>query len=135
MDFARRVEKMAGGRDPPWFQHERPSLCQYTREVWPDIARDYILLGINGETPSSLGTEPQFNYTYVNYMGHSTYKGFPGTDRESPALVSEAMAELKGVYPISHYFVGGHSQGGFLTYSLLMNFPETMAGAFPISSL
>ncbi len=101
--------------------------------AWPDIARDYILLGINGETPSSLGDEPQFNYTYVNYVGRSTYKGFPGTDRESPALVSEAMAELKGVYPISHYFVGGHSQGGYLTYSLLMNFPESMAGAFPIS--
>ena len=80
-----------------------------------------------------MGDEPQFNYTYVNYVGRSTYKGFPGTDRESPALVSEAMAELKGVYPISHYFVGGHSQGGYLTYSLLMNFPESMAGAFPIS--
>jgi predicted esterase len=60
-------------------------------------------------------------------------EGFPGTDRESLALVSEAMTELKEVYPISHSFVGGHSQGGFLTYSLLMNFPETMAGAFPIS--
>ena len=101
--------------------------------AWPDIARDYILLGINGETPSNLGDEPRFNYTYVNYVGRSTFKGYPGTDRESPALVSEAMAELKGVYPISHYFVGGHSQGGFLTYSLLMNFPESMAGAFPIS--
>ncbi len=101
--------------------------------AWPDIARDYILLGINGETPSSLGDEPQFNYTYVNYVGRSTYKGFPGTDRESPALVSEAMAQLKGVYPISRYFVGGHSQGGYLTYSLLMNSPESMAGAFPIS--
>jgi predicted esterase len=101
--------------------------------AWPDIARDSILLGINGETPSSLGDEPQFNYTYVNYVGRSTYKGFPGTDRESPVLVSEAMAELRGVYPISHYFVGGHSQGGFLTYSLLMNFPESIAGAFPIS--
>jgi predicted esterase len=101
--------------------------------AWPDIARDYILLGINGETPSSLGDEPQFNYTYVNYVGRSTYQGFPGTDRESPALVSEAMAELKGVYPISDYFVGGHSQGGFLTYSLLMNFPDSIAGAFPIS--
>jgi len=101
--------------------------------TWPDIARDYILLGINGERASSLGDEPQFNYTYVNYMGRSTYKGFPNTDRESPALVSEAMAELKGVYPISQYFVGGHSQGGYLTYSLLMNFPESIAGAFPIS--
>ena len=101
--------------------------------AWPDIARDYILLGINGETPSNLADEPRFNYTYVNYVGRSTFKGFPGTDRESPALVSEAMAELKEIYPISHYFVGGHSQGGFLTYSLLMNFPESLAGAFPIS--
>jgi pimeloyl-ACP methyl ester carboxylesterase len=30
--------------------------------------------------------------------------------------------------------VGGHSQGGFLTYSLLMNTPELIAGAFPISA-
>jgi predicted esterase len=102
--------------------------------AWPDIARDYILLGVNGEMPSNLGDEPRFNYTYVNYVGRSTYKGFPGTDRESPALVNEAMAELKGVYPISRYFVGGHSQGGFLTYSLLMNFPESIAGAFPVSA-
>ncbi len=101
--------------------------------VWPEIARDFILLGINGETPSNVGDDPRFNYSYVNYVGRSTYKGFPGTDRESPALVSEAMAELKEVYPISHFLVGGHSQGGFLTYSLLMNFPESMAGAFPIS--
>jgi predicted esterase len=101
--------------------------------AWPDIARDFILLGINGETPSNISDDPRFNYSYVNYVGRSTFKGFPGTDRESPALVSEAMAELREVYPISHYLVGGHSQGGFLTYSLLMNFPESMAGAFPIS--
>jgi predicted esterase len=101
--------------------------------IWPEIARDFILLGINGETPSNIGDDPRFNYTYVNYVGRSTYKGHPGTDRESPALVSEAMAELKEIYPISHFLVGGHSQGGFLTYSLLMNFPESMAGAFPIS--
>ncbi len=101
--------------------------------AWPDIAHDFILLGINGETPSKLGDDPQFNYSYVNYVGRSTYKGFPGTDRESPVLVSEAMTELKKSYPILHYLVGGHSQGGFLTYSLLMNFPESIAGAFPIS--
>jgi predicted esterase len=101
--------------------------------AWPDVARDFILLGINGEMPSNIGDDPRFNYSYVNYVGHSTYKGFPGTDRESPALVSEAIAELKEVYPISYFLVGGHSQGGFLTYSLLMNFPELIAGAFPIS--
>jgi predicted esterase len=101
--------------------------------AWPDIAKEYILLGINGEMPSDTGDDPRFNFSYVNYVGKSTYKGFPGTDRESPALVHEAMAELKEVYPIARYFVGGHSQGGFLTYSLLMNFPEAIAGAFPIS--
>ena len=103
--------------------------------AWPDIARDYIILGINGETPSILAADrPTFNYTYVNYVGRSTFRGFPGTDRESPALVREAMDDLKRVYPVKHYFVGGHSQGGFLTYSLLMNSPEAVAGAFPISA-
>ena len=37
--------------------------------AWPDIARDFIILGINGETPSDLGDDPRFNYTYVNYVG------------------------------------------------------------------
>jgi predicted esterase len=103
--------------------------------AWPDIARDYLILGINGETCSNLATDrPTFNYSYVNYVGRSKFGGFPGTDRESPALVREALDELKKVYPITHYFVGGHSQGGFLTYSLLMNSPEAIAGAYPISS-
>ncbi len=103
--------------------------------AWPDLAHDYILLGINGEMPSNLAADrPTFNYTYVNYVGRSTFRGFPGTDRESPALVREAMDDLKQAYPIKHYFVGGHSQGGYLTYSLLMNSPEALAGAFPISA-
>jgi predicted esterase len=105
--------------------------------AWPDIARDYLIIGINGERPSEIGgagKEPAFNYTYVSYVGRSTFKGFPGTDRESPGLVAEALTELRDVYPVKHYFVGGHSQGGFLTYSLLMNFPEMIAGAFPISA-
>jgi len=102
--------------------------------TWPDIAKDYILLGINGELPSRIDPkDPAFNYTYVNYMGKSTYKGFPGTDRESPALVLEAMNELREVYPVKHDFVGGHSQGGYLAYSLLMHSQEAVAGAFPIS--
>ncbi len=101
--------------------------------AWPEIARNHLILGINGEMPSSTSETPQFNYTYVDFVGKSTYQGFPGTDRESPALVSEALAELKGVYPMGRLFVGGHSQGGWLTYSLLMNYPEMFAGAFPVS--
>jgi predicted esterase len=103
--------------------------------AWPDLARDYLLIGINGERPSVTGAEPRFNYTYVSFVGRkSTLKGYPGTDRESPALVAEALTDLKAAYPVARYFVGGHSQGGFLTYSLLMNFPELIAGAFPISA-
>ena len=102
-------------------------------QAWPDIARGHLILGINGETPSDLGEDPRFNYTYVNFMGRSTYRGFPGTDRESPALVSEALDELSGVYPVGRYFVGGHSQGGYLTYVMLMHYPEKIAGAFPVS--
>ena len=102
--------------------------------TWPDIARDYLLIGINGEMPSATGDDPQFNYTYVNFVGRSTFKGYPGTDRESPALVAEALDEIREAYPIARYFEGGHSQGGFLTYSLLMNYPDKIAGAFPISA-
>lgn len=102
--------------------------------AWPDVANDYILLGIDGESPSNIAAEnPQFNYSYMSFTGKSTFQGFAGTDRESPALVSAALKELKGAYKIKHTFVGGHSQGGFLTYSLLMNYPELLAGAFPIS--
>jgi predicted esterase len=101
--------------------------------AWPNIAKDYLLIGINGEAPSSIQENPAFNFTYVNYMGRSTYKGYPGTDRESPALVAEALDELREAYPVTKYFIGGHSQGGFLTYCMLMHFPEKIAGAFPIS--
>jgi predicted esterase len=102
--------------------------------AWPDLARDYLLLGVNGEVPSSITDDPRFNFSYVNFVGRSTYRGFPGTDRESPALVAEALDELRQAYPVARYFVGGHSQGGFLTYTLLMNYPERIAGVFPISA-
>jgi predicted esterase len=103
--------------------------------TWPDIAKDYILLGIDGEVPTRLSGDegPAFVYTYTDFMGKSTYKGWPGTDRQSPALVREAMEDLKKAYPVQHYFVGGHSQGGFLTYALMMNSPDLIAGAFPVS--
>jgi predicted esterase len=103
--------------------------------AWPEIARDFLLIGLDGERPSNVEAgSTAFNYTYVNYVGRSKFKGFPGTDRESPALVAEALRELQGVYPVRHYLVGGHSQGGYLTYSLMMNSPELVAGAFPVSA-
>ncbi|MCI0676842.1 MAG: hypothetical protein L0Y42_13840, partial [Phycisphaerales bacterium] len=103
---------------------------------WPAIAERYLLIGINGEyrNADSAADNPAYNYTYVNFVGKSKYKGYPGTDRESPALVAELLQELKARLNLSRVFVGGHSQGGFLTYSVLMNYPELIDGAFPMSS-
>ncbi len=103
--------------------------------TWPRLAEDVVLLGVNGEKRAAGSPEdnPAFNYTYVNYAGKSKYKGYAGTDRESPALVPEVLSEIKQRVNLTKIFVGGHSQGGFLTYSLLMNTPELFAGAFPVS--
>ncbi len=104
--------------------------------AWPKLADDYILIGIDGETrvKDSPDDNPACNYTYVDFVGRSKYKGYPGTDRESPGLVPEVIAEIRNDVKITKIFVGGHSQGGFLAYSLLMNSPELFAGAFPISA-
>jgi predicted peptidase len=104
--------------------------------AWPKLAEDYILIGLNGEfrVANTPDDNPAFNYSGINYVGKSKFKGYPGTDRESPGLVPEVIAELRERLRINKIFVGGHSQGGFVTYSVLMNFPELVTGAFPISA-
>jgi predicted esterase len=104
-----------------------------TAAQWPALADDYVLVGIDGENrvAESDDRNPAYNYTYVNWGGRSKYGG--SKVKESPELVAEALAELKKSLKLSKVLVGGHSQGGFLSYSLFMNFPETFAGAFPIS--
>ena len=103
---------------------------------WPKLAADYVLIGINGEWPAQKNPDgrPAYNYTYVSFVGKSKYKGFPGTDRESPALVAEALGEIREQLKLAKVFVTGHSQGGFLAYSCLMNYPDVFAGAMPISA-
>lgn len=105
------------------------------KTAWPDLANRYVLIGINGErrNPNSKPDRPAYNYSYVNFMGKSTYKGYPGTDRESPALVAEVMSDLQQEFKFTKVFVGGHSQGGYLTYMLTMHFPELFSGAFPVA--
>ena len=99
-----------------------------------------MLIGLDGEWPvaqkdaAAADAPPAYNYTYVNFVGKSKYKGFPGTDRESPALVAEAVAEIREQLKLTKVFITGHSQGGFLTYSCLMNYPELFDGAMPISA-
>jgi predicted esterase len=102
---------------------------------WPELAERFAILGIQGEqwaTWSELD-DLRFNYTYVNWMGRSTYEGYPYTDRESPYLVTKAVEELDREYAFGRVFVGGHSQGGFLTYLLHMHAPESWAGTFPMA--
>lgn len=103
---------------------------------WPKLAADYVLIGVDGEWPAQTDPDgpPAFNYTYVNFVGKSKYKGFPGTDRESPALLAETLAEIRAQLKLTKVFVTGHSQGGFLAYSCLMNYPDVFAGAAPISA-
>ena len=103
---------------------------------WPKLAANYVLIGIDGEWPTQKDPDgpPAFVYTYVDFVGKSKYKGFPGTDRESPALVAEVLGEIRQQLKLTKVFVTGHSQGGFLVYSLLMNYPELFAGGMPISA-
>src|SRR5262249_38716111 len=100
------------------------------------LAEDYIIVGINGEyrIAQSPPGNPAYNYSGVNYMGKSKYKGYPGTEHESPGLIPEVIEELRERLRIGKIFLGGHSQGGFVTYCVFMNSPELVAGAFPISA-
>ncbi len=102
---------------------------------WPEIAAKNAIIGIQGENWArwSKADDLRFNYTYVNWMGRSTYRGYPYTDRESPALVMEVIDEIVQRHQFRRLFVGGHSQGGYLTYVLHMHFPEKLAGTFPIA--
>ncbi len=83
--------------------------------TWPDIADDFILVGLDGEKVSR-GAKPErmaYKYTYVNFGGPGA--GPKWAHLQSPALVAEALQELQDVLPIDRWFIGGHSQGGFLT--------------------
>lgn len=104
-------------------------------QAWPALAKGHILIGINGEqrSPASEPGHAAFNYTYVNFVGKSRYKGYPGSDHESPALVAALLKDLRGRLPLTSVLVGGHSQGAFLTYSILMNYPDLVDGVFPVS--
>jgi len=103
--------------------------------AWPHLATNHVLLGINGEQRIEGGTpaDPGWNYTYVNYAGRSKYGGFPGSDRESPALIAEVIREIKERLPLGRILLLGHSQGGFCAVSTFMNHPDLFAGAAIVS--
>jgi predicted esterase len=106
-----------------------------TAKNWPDLGKRFFVVGLQGEQWAdwSEADDLRHNYTYVNWMGRSTYKGYPYTDRESPFLVAKAIEELKALYGFERVFLGGHSQGGYLTWIVAMHHPELIDGAFPMS--
>jgi predicted esterase len=74
---------------------------------------DWILIGIDGETGSK---EQGHNYTF-----------------NSAKFIVEAYDEIARSVKITKAFIGGHSQGGYVTYSVVMEYPEKFAGAIPVS--
>ncbi len=77
-------------------------------------ANDDILCCPNGEQ----GSDPfgQNNFTF-----------------ESAPLVAEVTEEVKKAFTTTLTYVGGHSQGGFLTYSVVLLNPDLYQGAMPMA--
>jgi poly(3-hydroxybutyrate) depolymerase len=51
----------------------------------------------------------------------------------SAPLVADVTEELQKAFKTTVTYVGGHSQGAFLTYSVILNYPDLYRGAFPMS--
>jgi poly(3-hydroxybutyrate) depolymerase len=75
---------------------------------------DDILCCPNGET----GTDP---------FGQNNF-GFG-----SGPLVADVTEEVQKAFKTTVTYVGGHSQGAFLSYSVILNYPNLYRGAFPMS--
>ncbi len=101
--------------------------------TWPKLAEEYLVLGFDGERLSSASSEGSrvYNATYINYSGHEV--GEPWRYNQTPGLAAASLREIAEFLPIERWFVGGHSQGGFLTYAIGMFYPDLVAGIFPMS--
>ena len=110
-------------------------MVHVTAKNWPEIGKKFAIVGIQGQNwnKQSDADSPRFNYTYVNWVGRSTLGGFPYTHRESPYLVGVVIDEFKEKFGFDRVFVGGHSQGGYLTHVMHMHMPEKISGTFPMS--
>jgi predicted esterase len=75
---------------------------------------DDILCCPNGEN----GTDP---------FGQNNF-GF-----DSGPLVADVTEEVQKAFKTTVTYVGGHSQGAFLTYNVILNFPDLYRGAFPMA--
>lgn len=67
--------------------------------------------------------------------------GETGTDPSGPnnfgfgsaPLVADVTEEVQKAFRTTITYVGGHSQGAFLTYSVILNYPDLYRGAFPMA--
>ncbi|MBK9384916.1 MAG: hypothetical protein IPN34_08885 [Planctomycetes bacterium] len=101
--------------------------------AFPALAEDFVIVGLDGEQIAAGEKDGDFvfNYSYVNFAGPEVGPLF--AQNQSPALVAAALQELTQDLGIERWFVGGHSQGGFLTYAVALFYPQLVAGAFPVS--
>ena len=53
--------------------------------------------------------------------------------QQSAPLVADVTEQVQKAFNITHTYIGGHSQGGFLTYSVIMHFPDLYQGAMPMA--
>jgi pimeloyl-ACP methyl ester carboxylesterase len=90
--------------------NSREYIDSFAKEAW---LRDWILIGINGETGSKASG---FNYTF-----------------DSAPLLVAAYEELTAKLKVSRAFIGGHSQGAYVTFSVVMGHPGKFAGAIPVA--
>lgn len=51
----------------------------------------------------------------------------------SAPLVADVTEQVQKAFKTTISYVGGHSQGGFLTYSVILNFPDLFKGAMPMA--
>ncbi len=51
----------------------------------------------------------------------------------SGPLVAQIIKSLQGEFKTTATYIGGHSQGAFLTYNVILNHPDLCSGAFPMA--
>ncbi|MFN0058140.1 MAG: hypothetical protein ACKVX7_06750 [Planctomycetota bacterium] len=77
-------------------------------------AKDDLLVCPNGETGDAPYGANNFTFDSARY-------------------VAEITRDVKAAFNVTRIYVGGHSQGGFLTYSVITLFPDLYHGAIPMA--
>ena len=95
-----------------WLEHERAAISADDGGTgWGKLD---ILVCPNGERgKDAYGAN---NFTFV-----------------SARFVAEVTQDVQAAFAITRSYLGGHSQGGFVTYSVLMHYPDLFDGAFPMA--